>query len=396
MPSPFDSLKKMVTTAVHTVEQKATEAIKTVQTTANQVRQNVQHTVDTFEHNVATKVTDAVKPVIDTVKPIIKEGVGFVQATADSLKQATGITPTPSEPPVMHGDAGTVTYGPAQGKPFVDGVSAGDVRQGGTGDCYFLSSMASLAQNHPDLIQNNIQQNPNGTYTVTFHVPPGFDALKALGPAGGLLQEGLLDTANTIANTFGVNVPTQAVQVTVDGDLPHNQNGNLQYAGTPDSELWPAIMEKAYAKLWGNYGAVGSGGDPSTAMRALTGGEVTHHSLDSSSLESLTGINLSANPNSTAQLDSIYDTIKTATGDKKMVVASTYSANVAQPLDGMVGGHAYTVMGVEEENGQKYVVVRNPWGGTEPGNDGNNDGVFRLTVDQFAQQFSGYDVGEVP
>src|SRR6185436_14805566 len=134
----------------------------------------------------------------------------------------------------------------------------------------------------------------------------------------------------------------------------------------------------------------------STAMRALTGGEVTHHGLDSSSLESLTGINLSANPNSTAQLDSIYDTIKTATGDKKMVVASTYSANVAQPLDGMVGGHAYTVMGVEEENGQKYVVVRNPWGGTEPGNDGNNDGVFRLTVDQFAQQFSGYDVGEVP
>lgn len=451
MGSPFDSLKKMVKTAVHTVEttaqnavqtveKKATDVVHTAQTTVNQARQTVQHTVDAFEHTVASTVQSAqqkatqvvqtaqdnvarvvnnverkvntaertisstaqnlqqkLKDATETVKPMVKEMVGFAQATADSLEQAVGLKPTPNEPPVMHGDAGSVTYGPAQGQTFVDGVKPQDIKQGGTGDCYFLSSMASLAQNHPDLIQNNIKPNPDGTYTVTFHVPPGFDVLKALGPAGGIAEEKLLDTANTLANTFGVNVPMQTVQVTVDGDLPHNdQSGNLQYANTPNNELWPAVMEKAYAKLWGNYGAVGSGGDPAAAMRALTGGAVTHYGLDSSSLEPLIGVNLKTNPNSAAQLDSIYDNVKAATDGQKMVVATTYGANPAQPLNGIVGAHAYTVMGVQEENGQKYVVLRNPWGYQEPGNDGNNDGVFRLTVDQFAQQFSGYDVGEVP
>jgi hypothetical protein len=251
--------------------------------------------------------------------------------------------------------------------------------------------MASLAQKHPEMIENAIQPNPDGTYTVTFHVPPGFDALKALGPVGGLIQEGALDAASAL----GINVPGKTVQVTVDADLPRDQYGNLQYVGTPNNEMWPAIMEKAYAKLWGSYGAVGSGGDPATAMRALTGGEVTHHSLDSNPLEALAGINVTANPTSPAKLDAVYNDIKAATEADKMVVAATYGNNAVQNVPGVVGGHAYTVMGVAEENGQKYVVMRNPWGSTEPGNDGNNDGVFKMPLDQFAQQFSGYDVGEV-
>ena len=48
--------------------------------------------------------------------------------------------------------------------------------------------------------------------------------------------------------------------------------------------------------------------------------------------------------------------------------------------------HVYTVLGVGEENGQRYVHLRNPWGNTEPGRDGKCDGVhlhassFRLAA----------------
>ena len=70
------------------------------------------------------------------------------------------------------------------------------------------------------------------------------------------------------------------MQVTVDGKLPTDKNGNALYA-SDSAEQWVPLMEKAYAKLWGSYGAVGSGGDPGTAMRALTGGNVEHHLLGS-------------------------------------------------------------------------------------------------------------------
>jgi hypothetical protein len=53
----------------------------------------------------------------------------------------------------------------------------------------------------------------------------------------------------------------------------------------------------------------------------------------------------------------------------------------------MVKGHAYAVLGVEEKNGKQVLLVRNPWGSTEPGNDGRNDGFFRVTPQQLVNWF---------
>ena len=50
-------------------------------------------------------------------------------------------------------------------------------------------------------------------------------------------------------------------------------------------------------------------------------------------------------------------------------------------------GHAYAVLGVEEKDGQRVLLLRNPWGRGEPGNDGRNDGFFRVTPQQLVKWF---------
>ena len=44
-----------------------------------------------------------------------------------------------------------------------------DVAQGNLGDCYFLATLASLAQNQPDKIKGMIRDNGDGTFSVRFY-----------------------------------------------------------------------------------------------------------------------------------------------------------------------------------------------------------------------------------
>lgn len=56
--------------------------------------------------------------------------------------------------------------------------------------------------------------------------------------------------------------------------------------------------------------------------------------------------------------------------------------------------HVYTVLGVEEKDGEKFVQLRNPWGNTEPGYDGNNDGIFTLTLEKFANFYKNINIAQ--
>ena len=62
---------------------------------------------------------------------------------------------------------------------------------------------------------------------------------------------------------------------------------------------------------------------------------------------------------------------------------------------GLVARHVYTVVGVAEENGKRYVVVRNPWGHGEwkgEGSDGNPDGIFKIPIEDYKKLFSCTDI----
>ena len=70
------------------------------------------------------------------------------------------------------------------------------------------------------------------------------------------------------------------------------------------------------------------------------------------------------------------------------------TAKNGESRSGLAKQHVYAVLGVSERGGQKYVTLRNPWGQTEPGTDGTDDGVFTLTLDQFAALYHDVTIGK--
>lgn len=203
-------------------------------------------------------------------------------------------------------------YAPFQGQVTTDGISPSDISQGRIGDCYFIAALASVAQQHPEVIANAIHDNGDSTYTVTLYDKDG-----------------------------------APVQVTVDNDFPVTEdiNGNpthnpayALFGSTPD-ELWPMIMEKAYAKYHGNSYDDIVGGYPENALQTLTG--KTGHEIDSAD------INLQDLQN---RLNS-GEYVTAGTGDKHFW--ETWPEHIEQD-------HAYSIEKIDVQN--NLIYLRNPWG----------------------------------
>jgi hypothetical protein len=278
------------------------------------------------------------------------------------------------EPALVKAGGKLPTYTEVKGTLWSGTPTADQVQQGEVGDCFYLSSLASMAQRQPELLQSAIHDNGNGTYTVKLYQPQKDGTFK----------------------------PTA---VTVDDKIPEMADGSVAYGGAPDekSTLWVSIAEKAFAKLNRGYTVIDQGGDERDAMSALTG-------------KPSMGMDLSP-----AKADAIYGRLQKAIAGNKLTTAGTYAAgdiNKAlagfrrQGLDpsfdpktfsydkyGVVDSHAYTVTGVSTDaTGQKYVELRNPWGETEPvGADGKGDGVddgkFKMKLQDFCCLYQEVAIG---
>src|SRR5205823_1871318 len=111
-----------------------------------------------------------------------------------------------------------------------------DVEQCAIGDCYFPGAMASLASTPAGrrAIADAITDNRDGTYTVSFYVPP---------------QKG------------SGGVSSRRVSFRVTAEVPMN-DGKPRYGhGGESGALWFPLMEKAWAlyKGGGSYGGAVSG-----------------------------------------------------------------------------------------------------------------------------------------
>tara|TARA_B100001989_G_scaffold225172_1_gene180046 strand:- start:9919 stop:11394 length:1476 start_codon:yes stop_codon:yes gene_type:complete len=243
------------------------------------------------------------------------------------------------------------------GPLFVNGAQAGDVKQGSLGNCYFCAAASTVAHFHPEMIENMMNDNGDGTYTVTFNVeqPPN----------------------------SGKREP---VSVTVDGELYVRSNQAPLYGGAnvdnrdkEKMEMWYPILEKAYAALKDNgYQNIESGWSHKMMMMFTGATQNDEHFLP------------------TAQADQIFDRLKEATAEGWPGTAVTY-ANSADESSRYAGSriyasHAYSVLGVEEKDGGKFVQLRNPWGSSEPGHDGKNDGIFLLEADKFLHYFQWLNI----
>jgi len=259
-------------------------------------------------------------------------------------------------------DRGAKLYGP-------NGIQSSDVRQGSIGDCFLAAAMASVASAKPDAIRNAIKDNGDNTFTVRFY-QVGWDGSKT------------------------------AQYVTVDGDLPWKADLDMPaYAkstekvdGKEHLELWPSILEKAYAQWKGSYDEIGHGGSSGDVMTAITG--------DRSS---------SANTSGPGQNDPLWERMKKASADKKPMTAGTggeEDPRYKDPKAGVYGWHAYSVLGVEEKasgpggaNAGKpvrTVTMRNPWSkrrrdadAAAAGDQSNATagGVFQLSWEEFRRLY---------
>ncbi len=230
------------------------------------------------------------------------------------------------------------------GQLFVDGARPGDPIQGPIGNCYLVAAFGGVAAKNPEKIEQALRDNGNGTYTASFSEPSWFGKLKT-------------------------------VEVLVDGQLPMSSGRPLYAKSSEKMELWVALLEKAYAQWKGGYEAIGNGGAPGEVMSAILGTPNSYTTVRKDS-----------------SIDHLYNVLATAMNEGQCACAGTYGEERSSLYTGtgIYACHAYSILGVGEENGAKYVELRNPWGQSEPAGDGVDDGIFKLPMEKFVQLYSGF------
>ncbi len=208
--------------------------------------------------------------------------------------------------PLVWGDPGNRDlYQDSDGN---DATDASGVDQGQVGDCWLMAKMGALANDDPNWVQNHVQQNDNGTITVTLYDDDG-----------------------------------NPHRVTMTSDLPVDNDGNTVFAGNDgDTPLWSGYYEKALA-LGSQHGSDGEDG-----YGGIEGG------WGEDDAELMTG-------QEADDLDVDFGDVQNAVSNGHPVVVGTEHEDWDHP--GFVGGHEFYVEGFDEDGN---MVLRNPWGPDEP------------------------------
>jgi hypothetical protein len=221
--------------------------------------------------------------------------------------------------PLANGPGGTGSFGYQSytGDPLFgpNGPAYTDAEQGDLGDCYLISSLATIAKASPQVIENMFIDNGDGTYTVRFFTSNG--------------------------------TPDY---VTVDTMLP-SSGGSPVYEGLgAGNSLWLPLAEKAYAE-WNETG--NEGRDGTNTYASIEGGwmadvdaQVLGYSAASFDLGGGAQQALIAGVGNSA------DAVTIGTDD------STRAGS------GLVGDHAYMVIGYNSASG--LFQLYNPWGFDQP------------------------------
>ncbi|KAK3588059.1 hypothetical protein CHS0354_012105 [Potamilus streckersoni] len=254
------------------------------------------------------------------------------------------------------------------------GATRCDIGQGSAGTCWFLSMVAVLSE-QPELFEKVV-------------------------PADGWIPED--GVFHCRFWRFG-----EWEDVHIDDYLP------VIYGDTPwgaksrddKNEMWPSLVEKAFARFHGNYNAI-YGGQPGDAYLALTGGVSEYIDFD----KELEADSQGSKKKALTMFQRVQNALRTG---------SLLSCEVPEKYNnhkGLVGGHAYSLTGAEEvkrkgDGKVQLVRIRNPWGHTEwkgrwsdvasdwdtvaPNSVKHaniDDGEFWMQLDDFIKYFSGLTI----
>ncbi len=240
--------------------------------------------------------------------------------------------------------------------PCFDGApKVTDAMQGQLSDCFFAAALASLAWAQPDKLSRLVEQRADGSYAVKLWEWSGGNA-------------------------------TRQKEIVIDDEVYVNANGSPRYGRGPRPKAgpkgtmikWFPLIEKAYAmRETGSYQNLDTGGKPGVVMSNLLGTLYDWHDI------AFTG-------------PKIYALIAQYASERRPMVANTFgeSRRALYTNTGVYAWHCYSVLGVEETNGQRYIKVRNPWGSRRGGDDGTG-GIFLVELNEFCRLFERLTAGRI-
>lgn len=236
---------------------------------------------------------------------------------------------------------------------FADGdamksISPEAIQQKSIGDCYFEASLASLAKERPQDIEKMIKDNSDGTYTVTFPGAPDEPVI--------------------------VKAPTEA-ELGV-------------YNGASEYGIWANVIEKAFGQYRQTHGLTSlTDWIPGRQERTPTDG-ADGGGWNTEAMNLLSAKKSSMSLSYWNSEDAIATEIKEALRDSRMVTCGTPGVTDKERLaNGYPTDHAYSVVGYrEDEQGHRFVTVRNPWGGK------GKDGTSEVSIEEFKRTFDTFSI----
>lgn len=196
-----------------------------------------------------------------------------------------------------------------------------DVFQGAIGDCYYVSTLAALAQTNPDRIRQTVADLGDGTYAVNFHTATGDDAF-----------------------------------VRVDADLYTTAPDMPRYARLgAEGSVWTSIVEKAWAFYRVNKGTYDSASNGSFGSYCQGVDKAVALGVKSQDFVPDTM------PDATAYLRAIRDQLGMRRAVTLNAAAALGPSMALSPTNQHRGEHVFTVVSVADD--LSTLTVRNPIGG---------------------------------
>eukprot|EP00435_Cladocopium_sp_Y103_P064830 s215_g26.t1 len=247
-----------------------------------------------------------------------------------------------------------------------DPVDASDIVQGSIGDCFLIGAISGIAA-HGLKVSAQWDKEDAG------EVPDNAPSVEHEEPI-----ERLLVAYDVKAGVYGVMFfkMGQWEWVIIDDLIPMSpdEEETPLFANCKDMELWPMILEKAYAKLHHNWDAI-DGGFAGQAVKDMTGRVMQMLDLYGNDSKYRWKSFL-------RQAQDTLTVIGCACGDHVEEEEGEGQCGEAKGVYGLIKGHAYTVLSAYGDGGGPCIVkVRNPWGNdAEWTGDWSDDSEPRLIV----------------
>jgi hypothetical protein len=182
------------------------------------------------------------------------------------------------------------------------------------------------------------------------------------------------------------NAPTATVEVNYEIPINNSNNEPVYCRASDGCDIWPSLYEKAFAK-WMTKSSSDHpditqlySGDPIKAMAQITDREPQYYLTDRHSASELVGLVRFCSVN--------FKTIN------PMCVYTHASGNRYRGSN-LVANHAYSVLGWTSTGQHQHIIIRNPWGVTEPTGLTSYPGILDRVEPEFWRPASLVDFGGV-